>query len=107
MEWLYEYGRIYSINEKNELMAETTFILKENNEVDINHTYVNPSLRGQGVAGNMLEVVVAYLRKNGLKVTASCSYANSWFRKNKESISDVISDTLEGEDIACSINGRH
>lgn len=53
MDWQYENGRIFSVNENKELMAETTFVYKENGEVDIDHTYVNPQLRGKGLAGEL------------------------------------------------------
>ncbi|NLK28776.1 MAG: N-acetyltransferase [Clostridiales bacterium] len=97
MKWNYEEGRIYSINEEKELMAEVTFIDTGDKEVNINHTYVNPVLRGQGVAGKMLKVTAEYLREKGLKATASCSYAHSWLLKNKESYSDIISDDINKE----------
>ena len=45
MDWKYEKGRIYSVDENNELLAETTFVFKGNDEVDINRTYVHPRLR--------------------------------------------------------------
>lgn len=95
MNWNYETGRIYSINEKKELLAEATFVFTRDKVVNINHTYVNPVLRGQGIAGEMLKVVVEYLRANGLKATATCSYANSWLIKHKEEYSDIISDDIE------------
>jgi predicted GNAT family acetyltransferase len=38
MDWKYENGRIYSTDEKGELMGEATFIRKENGEMDIDHT---------------------------------------------------------------------
>jgi len=38
-----------STDEKRGLMCETTFIRKENGEMNIDYTYVNPVLRGQGV----------------------------------------------------------
>ena len=65
MEWNYENRRIYSTDEKGELMCKTTFIRKGNWEMDIDYTYVNPVLRGQGVAGKMMEVVAEYFRKEG------------------------------------------
>ena len=34
MNWKYENGRIYSIDENGELMAETSLVNKENGEVD-------------------------------------------------------------------------
>lgn len=90
MDWKYEDGRIYSINDKKELMAEVTFVPIGDNEVNINHTFVNPLLRGQGVAGELLQLLAEHLREKGLKATASCSYANSWLEKNKEAYSDII-----------------
>ena len=109
MEWKYEDGRIYSVDEKNELLAETTFVNKGNGEVDIDHTYVNPALRGQGVAGSMMEVVAKYLQERSLKASASCSYANSWLKKHKEQYPDIISKNLDDDDYypACRIDGKH
>ncbi len=97
MDWKYEKRRIYSVNENNELMAEITFVYKANGEVDINHTYVNPILRGKGAAGKMMEVASEYLRKNSLKATASCPYANAWLKKNRRLYQDILSKDLNDE----------
>jgi predicted GNAT family acetyltransferase len=107
MDWQYEKGRIYSVNENNELMAETTFVFKGKAQIDIDHTYVNPVLRGQGVAGKMMEIVAEYLRKESLKATATCSYANLWLKKNKEVYSDIIVESIDEEVISCKIDGKH
>lgn len=107
MNWQYENGRIYSISEDNELLAETTYEMKENGLVDINHTYVAPELRGKGAASEMMEVVAKYFRKHSHKVTASCSYANSWLKKHREEYADIISGELDSETTACRIDGRH
>jgi predicted GNAT family acetyltransferase len=107
MDWKYEKERIYSVDEKGELMAETTYVLKENGEVNIDHTYVNPVLRGQGVAGRMMELVAQYFREKGLKVTATCSYANMWLKRHRESYSDIISKDLDREIISCKIDNKH
>lgn len=95
MDWKYENGRIYSVNENNELMTETTFSFKENGEVDINQTYVNPVLRGQGMAGKMMKIVSEFLRRKGFKATATCPYANSWLKKHKDVYSDIISKDID------------
>ena len=109
MNWKYEKGRIYGVDENNGLLAETTFNHRKNGEVDIDHTYVDPSLRGQGVAGSMMEVVAKYLRENRLKATASCSYANSWLKKHRYEYADIISEDFdeEGTYPSCRIDGRH
>lgn len=107
MDWKYEIGRICSADEKGELMAETTFLYKNNGEIDIDHTYVNPILRGQGVAGKMMLVVAEYLKKEGLKATATCSYANIWLKKNEGLYSDIISKDMDDQTMACKISGNH
>lgn len=107
MDWKYENERIYSVDEKGELMAEATFTHKKNGEIDIDHVYVNPILRGKGVAGKIMLVVVDYLREKGLKATATCSYANGWFKKNEELYSDIISNDIWNEVAACKIDGKH
>jgi len=107
MIWQYEPGRIYSISDDKELLAETTYEVKENRVVDINHTYVAPSLRGKGVAGEMMEHVANYFRKHSLKVTASCSYANNWLKKHRDEYADILSEDFETETPACKIDGRH
>src|SRR5665648_239090 len=83
MNWKYEDGRIYGTDEKGELMCETTFVRKGNGELDIDHTYVNAILRGQGMAGKMMVVVAEYLREKSLKASATCSYANIWLKRHE------------------------
>ena len=106
MNWIYEEGRIYCEDENKKLMAEAILTVKTNGEVDIEHVFVDSSLRGQGIAGKIMEAVAEYLRKNRLKTTATCSYAKSWIMKNRAFYEDIIS-LDENEIIACKIDGRH
>jgi predicted GNAT family acetyltransferase len=107
VDWKFEEGRVFCTDEKGELMAETTFVYTDNGEVDINHTFVNPTLRGQGLADKMMTVVADYLREKGLKATASCSYANIWLKRNEKSYKDIIAKDLAEQAVACRINGKH
>lgn len=107
MIWKYEEGHIYSTDEDGRLMAEVNYTRRNSNEIDIEHVYVDPELRGQGMAGQTMTVVAEYLRKNGLKATASCSYANSWLQKNENHYSDVIAKGLGSQAAACRIDGKH
>ena len=95
MVWSYEPGRVYGVDEANACIAEATYVFLDKNSVDINHTYVDPALRGQGVAGEMMEAVAQRLRQDGLKAVASCSYANAWLNKHRDLYADVISDDLD------------
>lgn len=56
MEFRKEPGRIFSTDETGKLLAEVTFPEREGVAV-INHTFVDGSLRGQGVAGQLLRAV--------------------------------------------------
>ena len=50
----------------------------------ITHVGVHPSLRGQGVAGRIVEVSLAYARENSLRVVPMCSYAAAFIRRHPE-----------------------
>lgn len=66
------------------VLAYVTFPKLNTNTVIINHTVVDPSLRGQGIASLLLEEVIKYLKEFNLKARPSCSYAASWFEKHQE-----------------------
>ena len=90
MEFQIQDGRIFHVNEANELMAEATYVYLSDGVVDINHTFVSPALRGQGVAGKLMEVLATELRAKDLKATATCSYAEVWLEKNRAANQDII-----------------
>ena len=104
MEWKYEDGRVFCNDENDELIAEATFNYIDKNLIDINHTYVIPKLRGKGMASELMKAVAEYIRKNGLKTIASCSYANAWLRKNMKEYSDIVSERLLDQSISCRID---
>ena len=54
MEFQYEDGRVYAKDENGKLLAEVTFGCMEDGTCNIDHTYVHPSLRNQGVADHLL-----------------------------------------------------
>ena len=107
MNYQYEENKIYAVDEKGELLVKADLSAAGEGIIDITHVYANPALRGQGVAGQLMEAVVEYLRKNHLKAVASCSYANSWFQKNKDRCADVIVAGGEQMPVACRIDGQH
>lgn len=89
MDLFYEQNRIYLEDENHKLLAEVTFPTVDNETVVINHTFVDHSLRGQGIAGDLLEKTVEYLSSQNLKAIPTCSYALTWFDKHDE-YSDII-----------------
>ncbi len=84
MDFIYEENRIYAENEKKEVIAEITFPYVHKSIVEINHTFVDESLRGQGAAGKLMTAAVDYISSRNLKIKPTCSYAVNWFEKHPE-----------------------
>ena len=75
MKFIYEANRIYINDDRGQMIAEITFPLVGDNIVDLDHTYVSNVLRGQGIAGKLMEEALKVIEKNGWKANTSCSYA--------------------------------
>lgn len=84
MDFKYEENRIYLEANDGKCIAEITFPSTSKNEVNINHTYVDTSLRGQGVANKLITALVDELKKTNRKTYATCSYAIDWFENHPE-----------------------
>lgn len=62
-------------DENGKLIAEITYARTGNPNVIIaNHTFVDPSLRGQGVAKKLLDTLVEYADSQNKKIRATCPY---------------------------------
>jgi uncharacterized protein len=56
-----------------------------NDEVlNLNHTYVPNELRGKGIAGKLVEAAISYVKENKLKIKPTCSYVAEYVRRHKE-----------------------
>jgi len=82
-------NRFYMEDEKSRFLAEVTYVTTSGNEILIDHTFVHPSLRGQGIAQKLIFKVVEHARKNKLKITPICTYAVAEFQRKSE-YSDVL-----------------
>ena len=77
-------GRIWAEDQAGKLVAEITFPETRPGVADIDHTFVDASLRGQGAAGRLVEAAAAQLRRRGMKAVLTCSYAKKWFSDHPE-----------------------
>ncbi|HWR23086.1 MAG TPA: GNAT family N-acetyltransferase [Feifaniaceae bacterium] len=80
----HEANRVYALDKDERVIAEATFPAVSDTVVEFNHTFVDPSLRGQGAAGMLLEAAAADVRARGLKARPTCSYAVKWFSEHGE-----------------------
>lgn len=83
MKFQHEADRIYARDEAGRLIAEVTFPATDG-VANITHTFVDDSLRGQGVASQLLEAAVQSIREQNLKAKLTCSYAIKWFESHAE-----------------------
>lgn len=83
MTFQYETERIFATDDCGKLIAEITFPVS-GNVANIDHTFVDGVLRGQGIAGKLVEAAVKQLRAANLKIHPTCSYAVKWFEEHPE-----------------------
>ena len=84
MDFTYYPNRIALLDGGGRAIAEITFPDIDEDTVDINHTFVDESLRGQGMAGKLMEAAVNQIQSQGKKAVPTCSYDVKWFEKHPE-----------------------
>lgn len=84
MDFIYEQNRVYLTNASGKMIAQVTFPAVDANTVNIDHTFVDDTLRGQGVAGKLMEAAARQLRETGRQAALTCSYAVKWFGQHPE-----------------------
>ena len=83
--------RIWMENEDGRVIAEIDFPQVKPGVVNIAHTFVDSSLRGQGIADKITRAAADQLRSEDRKAVLSCSYAIRWFGEHPE-YSDILED---------------
>lgn len=83
MDFITENDRIYANDPSGKMIAEVTFPTKEGVSV-IDHTFVDESLRGQGIAGRLVKLAADKILSEGNKIGATCPYAVAWFQRHPE-----------------------
>ena len=83
-----QHGEFFALNQAGQRIAEISYVWNGEHRIIANHTWVDDSLRGQGVARQLLDVLVEFAREKQLKIVATCSYVDVMFRRDK-SLADV------------------
>lgn len=84
MDWIEQDYRIFAVDETGKTVAAVSFPARSDRIVEINHTFVDDSLRGQGIAGQLMNAAVEKLRRENKKAFPTCSYAIKWFQSHPE-----------------------
>ncbi|MCC8069651.1 MAG: N-acetyltransferase [Ruminococcus sp.] len=85
MNFIFEPNRIfYQVDGK--LLAEITFPQTQKGVFCIDHTFVDSSLRGQGIANKLVELAVKQILNQNGRVVATCSYAQKWLHEHGQEL---------------------
>mgnify|MGYP001623720985 FL=1 len=92
MEFRKRLDRIWLEDEAGREVAFVSFPAQDEHTVTILSTVVDDTLRGQGVAGALLDALAQELRASGRKAVPVCSYAVQWFRRHPEQADLLVQD---------------
>lgn len=95
----FEENEVYLL-ENNEKIAYILYPIYKDEVRVIKKVYVDPSLRGQGMASKIMNELYLHFKKNNIKTIATCPYAVTWFERNTDK-QDILVPSDEG--VACSI----
>ena len=84
MEFIHEGKAFRHYNAAGEMDAEITYVSKGEGVIEANHTFVDPSLRGQGVARRLVDRLADFARDENLKIHPTCPYVVALFEKSTE-----------------------
>lgn len=73
----------FELKKDDQILAEIIWT-QLGNVMVIDHTYVDGSLRGQGIAKQLLDRAAEYARENDYKIGAVCSYVVKAFETSHE-----------------------
>ena len=65
-------------------LAMMNYIMSDDRNMIVDHTKVDPSLKGQGVGKKLIKEMVDYVRKNQIKVKPRCSFVAAVLNKIPE-----------------------
>ena len=90
MEFIKGENRFYQEDEDGDVIAEITYKPLDENTVDADHTFVDPSLRGQGVAEQLVDRLVEQMETEGKKIQPTCPYVVNLFKRKEEKYENII-----------------
>jgi len=78
--------------------AELAYTRPEHGVIDIQHTFVPKSARGQGVAEALAKAAFQWARERGVRVVPSCPFVRKWLEDQPEQMDVVHRDWIRPAD---------
>ena len=88
-----EHGKkgAFYIEQDGDWIAEMTYVRTGENEITIDHTEVDESLRGEGIGEDLVAEGVKFARENNLRVIATCPFTRKVINETP-AYHDVLAD---------------
>ena len=82
-------GEFFLKNEQGQRIAEISYVWSNDKTIIADHTWVDDSLRGHGMARKLLDRLAEFAREKSLKIIPTCSYVVVMFKRDPNAFSDV------------------
>ena len=81
----------FLLDEQGKKIAKLTYFCETPDTINANHTFVDDSLRGQGVADKLYQALIHFIQAKKLTLHPTCSYiARKWETNPIFSITSLI-----------------
>lgn len=90
MEFIKGENRFYKEDADGKLLAEITYKPIDEETVGADHTFVDPSLRGQGIAEQLVDRLADEMRTEKKRIVPICPYIITLFERKEEKYRDVV-----------------
>lgn len=77
-------NKLYIGDDPQAPLAEIHFVEIGDDRLDVDHTFVSETLRGQGIGDLLVERVVDYARQHGKKIIPTCPFVKNRLERNKQ-----------------------
>ena len=83
-------NEFYKEDESGKRLAEVSYSPIGEDKVSLDHTFVDPSLRGGSIAEQLVDRVVEEMRTENKKIVPVCSYAVALFKSKPDKYKDIL-----------------
>lgn len=73
---------VFTAVDEGKEAGKMTYALKEEQNLVIEHTEVDPTYQGKGVGKKLVDEAAGFARENNLKITPECNYARKVLEKS-------------------------
>lgn len=75
---------MFYIEKDDDIIAELTYTINDNNVMTLDHTETEPEYTGEGLASSLVKHSVEYARENDIRIDPLCDYAAKQFERHEE-----------------------